>query len=265
MGYSIYPAPSAATKWQQTAFITSTGTWTVPADVSTVDIMLVGGGGGGGGGGGSNNAGGGAGGGVLIRSVSVTPATGYTVTIGGGGTGGTSGPTQGSDGSASTFGSLATSYGGGGGGVSNTGAWTGSFTTPVAATGGNGGAGGYGGGGGGAGMISLPGFSTNFAMGVMANNRVVQGSAGYQNSFVTGSPAGNVGLNGYGAGGGGGTGDTSMVPFGGLNAGQGGVTSTAPTSATANFGGGGGGRGSVAGAGANGGSGVCIIKYWSAL
>lgn len=89
MGYSIYPAPSAASRSERTVFITSTQSWTAPADVTSVDILLVGGGGGAGGNGGTATAsGGGGGGGVLQDSVPVTPNTAYTITIGAGGAGG---------------------------------------------------------------------------------------------------------------------------------------------------------------------------------
>jgi hypothetical protein len=91
---------------------------------------------------------------------------------------------------------------------------------------------------------------------------VVQGSLGYTNNG--GVYSGNPGLNGYGAGGGGGNGSTT-IGRGGLNAGQGATGLGAGTSGTANFGGGGGGSifsGSYFSAGA-GGSGTCIIRYWS--
>jgi hypothetical protein len=121
-------------------------TFTPPADISSVDVFLVGGGGGGGGG--ATNAtgaiiagGGGAGGSLAIyNGIAVDSATPVTVTVGGGGKGGVAGqvtPTftsgaDGDDGDASSFGS-ATALGGGGGGGGNsvTGFGGSGGTTPV--------------------------------------------------------------------------------------------------------------------------------------
>jgi hypothetical protein len=89
---------------------------------------------------------------------------------------------------------------------------------------------------------------------------VIQGTLGYTTDFAFGNP----GLNGYGAGGGGATAQASAI-FGGLNAGAGAFSVTAGTSGTANFGGGGGGGAYSAAhyAAGAGGSGTCIIRYWS--
>ena len=95
-----------------------TYTWTCPANVYNVEVLVVAGGGGGG----RHSGGGGGGGGVIYRpAFPVVPGTGYTVTVGGGGTGNPTGtyPTQGGglggNGGNSVFGSL-TAIGGGGGG-----------------------------------------------------------------------------------------------------------------------------------------------------
>ena len=88
---------------------TTSGTWTAPSGVNTVEVLAVAGGGGGGGGGCSmggtgslgnttarpsgRGGGGGGGGEVVLRRLSVTPNTAYTVTIGAGGTGATVGST----------------------------------------------------------------------------------------------------------------------------------------------------------------------------
>jgi hypothetical protein len=62
MGLSVFPAPSSAGLTQKTQVFTSTGTFTTPSNVSSVELFLVAGGGGGG----SNNSNDGAGGGVLL-------------------------------------------------------------------------------------------------------------------------------------------------------------------------------------------------------
>jgi hypothetical protein len=93
MGLSTFPAASGGFKKYAQTF-TSTGTWTAPTGVTSVDVICVGGGGGGGYASvGSTSAyqtvGGGGGGGQVARaSVDVTPGTVYNVTVGTGGTGG---------------------------------------------------------------------------------------------------------------------------------------------------------------------------------
>lgn len=94
---------------------TSLGTtsWTVPANVDSVEVLVVGGGGGGG----SDMGGGGGAGGVVYEPVyRTTPGQSITVTVGGGGVGAPAGQGQarGSNGGNSVFGTI-TAYGGGGG------------------------------------------------------------------------------------------------------------------------------------------------------
>lgn len=96
--------------------ITSTQTWTPPADVNKVYVE-GGGGGGGGAGADESSAANGAGGGqgeVRAGLFSVTPSVGITVTIGGGGAGGAV-VSNGSNGVSTTFGGLMTCTGGVGG------------------------------------------------------------------------------------------------------------------------------------------------------
>jgi hypothetical protein len=88
-----------------------TTTWTCPPGITRIQVLVVAGGGGGGGWGG----GGGAGGVVYNPSFTVSPGTGYTVTVGAGGARGTEAYSAGGDGGASVFGSI-TAVGGGGGG-----------------------------------------------------------------------------------------------------------------------------------------------------
>lgn len=99
---------------------TTSGTFTIPANVTSVKVTVIGGGGGGGAangdpGCGGASGGGGGGGGVAIRQVTgLTPGNTVTVTVGGGGTGGTTG--VGGSGSTSSFGAHASATAGGGGG-----------------------------------------------------------------------------------------------------------------------------------------------------
>jgi hypothetical protein len=112
-------------------------------------------------------------------------------------------------------------------------------------------------------MFFSPGNEVGAAIGI------VQGTLGQYNTSQTSDIGGNRGINGYGAGGGGGNIDNNRIRYGGLNAGNGANSNipSAATAAAANFGGGGGGSAAAnpVRAGSNGGSGVCIIKYWSAL
>lgn len=114
---------------------TSTSAWVAPAGVTLVQLIGWGGGGGGGGaaagGTGSNlqSAGGSGGGGALkvTQWVTVVPGTSYTVTIGAGGTGGASGQNNGTDGSQTLFGDVATplaKFAGGGRGIGGFGGLT---------------------------------------------------------------------------------------------------------------------------------------------
>jgi hypothetical protein len=102
------------------ASFTTVGTtsWTCPAGVYSVEVLVVAGGGGGG----RHSGGGGGGGGVIYRpAFPVVPGTAYTVTVGGGGSGPPVGTYPGVPGGAGTnggnsvFGTL-TAIGGGAGG-----------------------------------------------------------------------------------------------------------------------------------------------------
>ena len=103
--------------------ITTSGTWTCPAGVTSVQVEAWGGGGGGAGAGGSGNlyTGGGGAGGNYARNTSVTvvPGTVYTVAVGAGGAaGGTSGTAVNvttSNGGTSSFGTFLYASGGVGG------------------------------------------------------------------------------------------------------------------------------------------------------
>ena len=250
---------------------TATGTWFVPAGVTSVKVLVVGGGGGGT----YDRAAGGGAGGLLYygdetptnghaegTSFSVTPGSLLSVQVGGGGAGATVyGITN--NGGDSVFGTL-TALGGGGGGLifatapsggSGGGAY-GQGGIPGAGTPGQGFAGGtagnapnYGsGGGGGAG-----GAGGNAALGLSGN-----GGIGLQYS-ISGTAA-------YYAGGGGGawTNLGAAAGTGGLGGGgNGGATAGAAGLAGTPGTGGGGGAGANApqGPGGAGGSGIVIVSY----
>lgn len=102
----------------------SSGTFTVPANITLLKVIVVGGGGGGGAGnffsGDSYGAGAavrtggtGGGGGISAGYIVVTPGQTYTVTVGGGGNGSNS--SSGAAGGTSGFGGLLSATGGGGG------------------------------------------------------------------------------------------------------------------------------------------------------
>lgn len=167
-------------------FVTKTsGSWTVPAGVTSISFMIIGGGGGGGGFISTSRGGGGGGGSAYRNNVTVSPGQVISFTIGAGGSGGSSG-SSGTNGTASSClsataggGNAATSTSGGAGGAPG-------GTRDGGGAGGQGGTGSSsgGGGGGGAGGIDSTG-----------------GRGG--NAGSVGSPAGMVSTAGGGGGGGG--------------------------------------------------------------
>ena len=257
----------------------SNGTFTVPAGITSVDILTVGGGGAGGGGGGGNGSGGGGGAGEVIDTIgrAVTPGTVLTATIGAGGvgSGGAATYTPSNPGASTTVTgsgfSTITSRGGGQGG-----AWN--FTTSLAMLPGTGAT--VAGGGGAFGQ-------TTSRTAAPSAGGVSTGGNGYGDNSVTANQAGGGGGGATGngadaliaAGGTGGAGKTSTITgasYGG--GGGGGKRSTggsagsatagggagglggAGTAGTANTGGGGGGSGGSSN-GANGGSGFVAIRF----
>lgn len=103
---------------------TASGTFTTPAGVKVINVMLLGGGGAGGGGG--VMGGGGAGGYALVTIAN--PLGSYAITIGSGGIGG---GTNGIAGGPSTFGTVITCAGGAGGGGGGSPGAGGSVTTAL--------------------------------------------------------------------------------------------------------------------------------------
>jgi prepilin-type N-terminal cleavage/methylation domain-containing protein len=252
-----------------------TTTWTVPAGVTSAEVLVVGGGGAGGG----RHGGGGAGGGLVYNAnYAVTAGAGITVTVGAGGLPRQNSPTEqtvGYNGANSVFGSI-TALGGGGGG---------SYTAAVPTGGGSGGGGG--GGSGGYPTHGLAnqgdsgggtGYGYNGGDGSSAGAAVTGGGggggAGAIGSNAAGADTGGnggagkyiasfsaYGVSGYFAGGGGGGGNTAGGTGGSGGGGNGGINTG--TTGTANTGGGGGGvrSATTSAQGKAGGSGVVIIRY----
>jgi hypothetical protein len=237
----------------------SSGTFIVPANISSIDVTVVGGGGGGGGTE-YRNAGGGGGGGYVVSQygIPVTPGQSINVTIGAGGIGGDDIP--GTNGQSSQFASIVASGGSGG----NSSGLYGGY-------GGDGGSGGGGGGpesggGGDGGSNGSDGTSGNHSM-----HTNEPGEGGYGQGTIT------YGVNGvlYAGGGGGGAG-CSRDTFGDGGSGGGGRGGyddgystgygISAQSGTPNTGGGGGGAGGaytpyyIVAAG-NGGSGIVVVRW----
>jgi hypothetical protein len=163
MATSTIPAVTGVTP--KTEIFTSTGSFTTPANVTSVEIFLVGGGGASGGLNATasvRSSGGGGGGGVISRFITVTPSTAYTITIGAGGTGNSG--ANGSNGSDTTFGLLAIATGGGGGQAP-----AGAAVTPRATGGGSSGTT-FAGSGGGAGGHSVMNDAANLITGATTDN-----------------------------------------------------------------------------------------------
>lgn len=279
-GYDSYFPQKAVFNWTNVeqslqAFLTN-GTFTVPPNVTSIDVLIVAGGGGGG----SRQGGGGGGGGIVIVSnMTVTPGATFTVVVGAGGAGGTAGG-RGITGGNSSF-DLNVAIGGGGGGGRTTdgegfnggsgggGANAKNGGSGIEYQGNSGGKGGAtvnrGGGGGGAG---LPGVQGDDTVTDYTGNAGPGGDGLYFEAFA------EYGESGWFAGGGGGGGFNTLSVDGGGIGGKGGggkgngVGKDSPVtpagsgvSGLANTGGGGGGSGSAANAGGNGGSGIVIISW----
>ena len=240
---------------------TSSGTFSVPAGITAVDVLVVAGGAGAGNG---NAGGGGAGGLVFMPQYPVTQGT-ITVTVGDGSTGGSNGsnshfggggdPGLGQSGALNAigggYGEVATGNPGGSGGGSGTGAnggQNGSGTQPTQPA--NSGAYGFGNSGGAGNPFSAGGGGGAGAGGVDGHGNA-NGGAGKAYTIADGTtPV-------YYAGGGGGYRTPGASPSGGQGGG-GGAPGGNGQNAQANKGGGAGGGGPSNGAG---GRGIVIVAY----
>jgi len=268
---------------------TSSGTFSVPSGVSTVQVLVVAGGGSGGA---SIGGGGGAGGLVYHAGYPVTPGGTETVTVGDGGAGKDtptpSSPSTGNPGNNSTFGTI-TAIGGGGGGSRRCGPYQGS----EGANGGSGGGGSssdhspsYGGGSAQQGQSGSPAGQGYGNAGGAGKVRFPHGSGGGGGAGAAagsannpqGTSAGGVGLaytiadgttSVYYAGGGAGVtdsgGDGGLLQSGGQGGGGQSNYNTVNGDGTANRGGGG-GAGSFPSTLPNntsgaGGKGVVIVRW----
>jgi mucin-19 len=274
-GDCVVTFATASTTAGNAAF--SSRTWTVPANVSSVNVLIVAGGGGGGSSNSLKTGGGGGGGGVVVATnFAVTGGSSISVNTGSGGAGGNC--ANGWRGGNSTFGSLTAIGGGWGSGCSATQGSGGSgggghFRAGASATqatlgtasngvniaaygnvggdassgdyssgggGGGGGAGGAGGAGTGSGGTGTGGNGgQGIANAFRTNSNIIYGSGGGGGGHATGGTGGTNAGNGCGT-------DTSGV--GGIH----GVNETG--------GGGGGGMKCQVSAG-NGGSGIVVVRY----
>ena len=233
-GDGTWAAPSGGGSGggEQVQVFQSSGTFTVPAGVTSVRVRCYGGGGGAGG------IFGGAGG-YIDAIVSVTSGVGYAVTVGSGGAGVYG--SAGNSGGTSSFGSLASATGGGGGPYPSGTVTVGTGTTT------------------GTRLNLAPVGNGGFATGGSWNNGCGGESSGY----------GGAGMSGGGGGGGSGNGsfNGSVPGLGGIATGPGsnGSNGVQGTGATT-FGAGGNGGGPTGGAGAaslsGGGGGGGVVVFW---
>lgn len=251
-------------------------TWSVPAGVTSADVLVVGGGGAGGTA--NNGAGGGGGGGQVSVQSNKSVSGVVTIQVGSGGSPGSNSSTRGNDGGQSAFvlsasdsitargGSAGASvavrnvgtpssngFNGGGGST-----WADLATAGSTGVGGNSGGNAFGSGvtadyqaaGGGGGSAGAGSNATQSNGGA--------GGAGTANSF-TGTPVP------YGGGGGGAKRNSSAGSAGTASGGGGaGGKNTVGSNGDANTGGGGGGGGALGGPdslGGTGGSGIVVVKY----
>lgn len=122
--FVTFPATVALRQYKYDLYTSGTATWTAPAGVTSINVVCIGGGGGGGSGiGGPAPGGNGGPGGLAVGTYTVTPGTGYSVTVGAGGAGNNTTGGNGSAGGSSSLGALISATGGGGGiSASSTGA-----------------------------------------------------------------------------------------------------------------------------------------------
>ena len=269
---------SSSTYYAYESF-SSTGSWTKPFGVSSIDYLVVAGGGRGGGSQLSSHyaGGGGGGGGVRSGTISITQST-YTITVG---TGQAAGCSQGRGGNSSIAGADITTISATGGGSGSCNQNTGDGGGGLDAN--NGGSGGGGG---------AQTYARNFGTGNLGGYSPVEGYAGgsavsdayngNNQSGGGGGGAGQVGSNGttgcggkggngvassitgssvtYGGGGGGGTRSSACGGTAGTGGGgTGGVNGGQGSAGTDGLGGGGGGT-SLAN-GNRGGNGVVIVRF----
>lgn len=193
----------------QTQTFTASGTFVVPAGVTSVTVQAWGGGGAGGGCTNQSRAtgGGGAGGSYTNSTVSVTPGASYTVTVGNGGLGASA--ANGGSGGTSSFGALVTAIGGAGGTRGDNVNLNGPGATATVGVTRNGGAGGTGdatasvsgtsgGGGGGAGSTGNGGNSPGTTGG---SGGTGGGGAGADGTNNSGNGTAATALSGGGSGG----------------------------------------------------------------
>ena len=261
----LYAAAAGAASY--TTYTTGSGSFTVPASITSVEALVVAGGGGGGASNttGETGSGGGGGGVVHHATLATTPAGTIAYSVGASGAAGTTGSREGGNGGNSTFGSITALGGGGGSGVggvvgidggSGGGAGRGNATGGSATQGDSGGGTGYGNDGG----AAASGNSNNSGGGggaaaVGATSTLTNGGAGGAGRLFSNFTS--YGVSGYFAGGGGG-GGTSSAGAGG--SGGGGAGGDGGVSGTANTGGGAGGV-ITGGTGGVGGSGFIGLRY----
>jgi hypothetical protein len=175
---------------------TSSGTFSVPSGITSVDVLVVAGGGGGGAQSGQATGGGGAGGLIYRPGFTVTPGGTVSVTVGCGGAG-VAPANTGNTGQDSVFGTL-TAKGGGGGRAA----------TPANGNGGSGGG------------------ASEYCSALTAGTATQPTQPGDSGTYGFGNPGGPYSGQGYVAGGGGGAGAVGGAgggPSGGAGVGNGGV------------------------------------------
>ncbi|GAA4977436.1 choice-of-anchor D domain-containing protein [Algibacter aquimarinus] len=192
--------------FSQSQTFTSSGTFVVPAGVTSVNVAAWGAGGGGADEASNDGGGGGGGGGFRGGTIAVTPGDNITITIGNGGAGATSNGNDGANGGNTivthTIGTITANGGDGGltspgsggfGGNGGGGSFTGTVTSQLAFSGGNGGDGDDDEGGAGGGAAGDSGNGSNGAD--AAGNFAPPGGAGGTNNGNGGTGNGGNGGN----------------------------------------------------------------------
>jgi hypothetical protein len=231
-------------------------TFTPPAGVTHVEVLLVGGGGAGG-----YDAGGGGGGGAMVYHSALPVSGSVTITIGAGGAASSSGATwftktgaAGGDSSVSAGGTTLTASGGSGGKGCR---WAGSICTSGAESN-TGGAGGTASGG------TVRSNGGNGGNGVWTSASGSCSSKSCPGNGADGALWHILGTASNFGGGGGGSGASFTAGSGGTGGGAAGTSGAgSPSAGTAGTGGGGAGGNGVAGS--NGGSGTVIVRFATSM
>lgn len=191
MGIATFPAAAAASKTMFRTTLTSGTSYTVPANVTYLNVTLIGGGGGAGGTGSGRDSGAGNPGELISSTLSATAGASIAYAIGAGASGGTVQSSRGGTGGTTTFTGATSAAGGTGGSGADTTGNTGSVSYANNGAGSSSGGASAQGATGGAGVIYIEYWAQEKTMrtfAVIENNTVVNIIVGVEPEVVAANP-----------------------------------------------------------------------------